>query len=218
MLELNNCFASCVWFTFISHFWFNSSSCLKAFLMHFILNLNELVSPFIVLVSSFALIVWSECWELRACAYTCDTVNLKQGTKSWNIMQHLCSAVTCQKLVSRGGARGLPRGATGPPSGPPKFSAWRHVTALKSYTDHWKLPLLQNWPHQWPPQMKMSGSAPACEVVNSRVMKCQDRALVFIRDSCNIDHSKYQCRGKAAPYPPVGEPWPFVGAPQYILY
>jgi len=29
--------------------------------MHFILNLNELVSPFIVLVSSFALIVWSEC-------------------------------------------------------------------------------------------------------------------------------------------------------------
>ena len=48
-----------------------------------------------------------------------------------------------------------------PPVASPKFSAWRHATALKSYTDHWQLPLLQNWPLQWPPQMKMSGSAPA---------------------------------------------------------
>jgi len=47
---------------------------------------------------------------------------------------------------------------------PPKLSAWRHATTLKSYTDHWQLPLLQNWPLQWPPQMKMSGSAPAPEL------------------------------------------------------
>ena len=55
-----------------------------------------------------------------------------------------------------------PKILPGPPSGPPKFSARRHATALKSYTDHWQLPLLQNWPLQWPPQMKMSGSAPVC--------------------------------------------------------
>jgi len=66
----------------------------------------------------------------------------------------------------RGGARGLqggplpPKILPGHPSGPPNFSAWRHATAFKSYTDHWQLPLLQNWPLQWPPQMKMSGSAP----------------------------------------------------------
>ena len=52
--------------------------------------------------------------------------------------------------VRRGGARGVPGGATAPP----KFSAWRHATALESYTDHWQLPLLQNWPLQWPPQWK----------------------------------------------------------------
>ena len=34
------------------------------------------------------------------------------------------------------------------------------VSFWKSYTDHWQLPLLQNWPLPWPPQMKMSGSAP----------------------------------------------------------
>ena len=67
-------------------------------------------------------------------------------------------------LQPRGGARGVPRGATapkilpGPPSGPPKIF---QVSFWKSYTDHWQLPLLQNWPLQWSPQMKMSGSAPA---------------------------------------------------------
>ena len=33
-----------------------------------------------------------------------------------------------------------------------------------------------------------------------------------------IDFDDTQCRGKAAPYPPVGGARPFVGAPQYILY
>ena len=57
-------------------------------------------------------------------------------------------------VILRGGARGVPGGATAPPKfclAPPKFSAWRHATALKSYTDHWQLPLLQNWPLQCPP-------------------------------------------------------------------
>ena len=60
-------------------------------------------------------------------------------------------------VILRGGARGVPGGATAPPKfclAPPKFSAWRHATALKSYTDHWQLPLLQNWPLQWPPKWK----------------------------------------------------------------
>ena len=76
----------------------------------------------------------------------------------------------------RGGARGVPGGVTAPskfclvpPVAPPKFSAWRHVTALKSYTDHWQLPLLQNWPFQWPPQMKMSGSAPVYKLFQKMV-------------------------------------------------
>ena len=28
------------------------------------------------------------------------------------------------------------------------------VSFWKSYTDHWQLPLLQNWPLQWPPKWK----------------------------------------------------------------
>ena len=55
--------------------------------------------------------------------------------------------------------------ATAPPKilpGPPKIF---QVSFWKSYTDHWQLPLLQNWTLQWPPQMKMSGSAPvACRI------------------------------------------------------
>ena len=61
---------------------------------------------------------------------------------------------------SYGGSRGghcPPKIVPGPPSGPPKNF---QVSFWKSYTDHWQLPLLQNWPLQWPPQMKMSGSAP----------------------------------------------------------
>jgi len=56
-----------------------------------------------------------------------------------------------------GGARGAlpPKILPGPPVSPPKLGLF-----LKSYTDHWQLPVLQNWPLQWPPQMKMSGSAP----------------------------------------------------------
>ena len=45
--------------------------------------------------------------------------------------------------------------------GPPKVF---QVSFWKSYTDHWQLPLLQDWPLQWPPQMKMSGSAPGHQV------------------------------------------------------
>ena len=67
---------------------------------------------------------------------------------------------------SRGGAKGVPGGPL-----PPKNFAWPpkifQVSFWKSYTDHWQLPLLQNWPLQWPPQMKMSGSAPAPQDVPS---------------------------------------------------
>ena len=37
-------------------------------------------------------------------------------------------------------------------------------------------------------------------------------------DQVSIRDGLEQCRGKAAPYPPVGGGRPFVGAPQYILY
>ena len=50
---------------------------------------------------------------------------------------------------------------------PPKSFAWPpqnfQVSFWKSCTDHWQLSLLQNWPLQWHPQMKMSGSAPVFE-------------------------------------------------------
>ena len=58
-----------------------------------------------------------------------------------------------------GGARGAtsPQNFACPPQWPPKIF---QASFWKSYTDHWQLPLLQNRPLQWPPQMKMSGSAP----------------------------------------------------------
>ena len=74
-----------------------------------------------------------------------------------------CTSVTGGIMINRrqlysgaelGGCQGghcPPKILPGPPVAPPKFSAWRHVTALKSYTDHWHLPLLQNWPLQWLP-------------------------------------------------------------------
>jgi len=56
-----------------------------------------------------------------------------------------------------------PKILPGPPQWPPKIF---QVSFWKSYTDHWQLPLLQNWPLQWPPQMKMSGSAPESWYIN----------------------------------------------------
>jgi len=58
-----------------------------------------------------------------------------------------------------------------PPQCPPKFSAWRHATGvglfLKVLHRPLTAPLLQNWPLQWPPKMKMSGSAPAMRYTHS---------------------------------------------------
>ena len=98
--------------------------------------------------------------------------------KNW--VQHMANHVSSkfyrvvvqglQAGAELGGAMGghcPPKFFLAPSVSPPKFFAWRHVTALKSYTDHWQLPLLQNWPLQWPPQMKMSGSAPVCKLMLS---------------------------------------------------
>ena len=79
-------------------------------------------------------------------------------------VQEPCLSKLKFALPDRGGARGVPGG----PLPTPKFCLAPHcppkifqVSFWKSYTDHWQLPLLQNWPLQWPPQMKMSGSAPS---------------------------------------------------------
>jgi len=72
-------------------------------------------------------------------------------------LQWLPSTSMYRMHEGRGGARGVPGGPL-PPQWPPKIS---QVFFWKSYIDHWQLPLLENWPLQWPPQMKMSGSAPA---------------------------------------------------------
>ena len=61
----------------------------------------------------------------------------------------LLFAVKC-KFMTRGGA-----------TSPQIFL----VSFWKSYTDHWQLPLLQNWPLQWPPHMKTSGFAPVYDVM-----------------------------------------------------
>ena len=58
---------------------------------------------------------------------------------------------------TRGGARGVPGGATAPSQilpDPPVAPKIFQVSFWKSYTDHWQLPLLQNWPLQWPPKWK----------------------------------------------------------------
>ena len=100
-------------------------------------------------------------------------------------VMYLLNRTDCYMWIRcRGGARGVPGGAlpqknfAWPPSGPPKFSAWRHATELKSCTDHWQLPLLQNWPLQRAPQMKMSGSAPdqVKELVTVRVWNAPDQS------------------------------------------
>jgi len=72
----------------------------------------------------------------------------------WGIGQY-----TARSGAELGGCQGgplPPQNFAWPPSGPPKFF---QVSLWKSYADHWQLPLLQNWPLQWPPHMKMSGSA-----------------------------------------------------------
>ena len=66
-----------------------------------------------------------------------------------------------------------PKILSGPPSGPPKIF---QVSFWKSYTDHWQLPLLQNWPLQWPPQMKKSGSTPAFRAVKAYILFSFDQA------------------------------------------
>ena len=106
---------------------------------------------------------------------------LLRETRAWLVLpyaQNDCLRQVYEQGRSEGGARGeLPpqNFAWPPPVTPLKFSAWRHATALKSYTDHWQLPLLQNWPLQWPPQMKMSGSAPARDPSKSSSRPCKGR-------------------------------------------
>jgi len=83
-----------------------------------------------------------------------------QQFEDWVTETSICSQSGWNSGAELGGCQGghcPPKILPGPPSGLPKIF---QVSFWKSYTDHWQLPLLQNWPLQWPPQMKMSGSAP----------------------------------------------------------
>jgi len=89
----------------------------------------------------------------------------------FNLNDHIPAIDSMRTGAELGGAwRGHfpPKILPGPPSGPPKNF---QVSFWKSYTDHWQLPLLQNWPLQWPPQMKMSGSAPARDCAFTRTLQ-----------------------------------------------
>jgi len=80
-----------------------------------------------------------------------------------------------------------------PPSGPPKIF---QISFWKSYADHWQLPLLQNWPLQWPPQMKMSGSAPGgiCRLTHSTVLWFLQVQMNVLSIVCSVVY------GRNSPY------------------
>ena len=76
-----------------------------------------------------------------------------KGPPWWNLF------VSNKILVGKGGARGVPRGATAPPKfcfappvAPPNLGLFLQVSFWKFYRDDWQLLLLQNCPLQWPPQ------------------------------------------------------------------
>jgi len=71
-----------------------------------------------------------------------------------------------QSFKTRGGARGCQDGHC-PPKILPAPQKNFQVSFWKSYTDHWELPLLQNWPLQWPPNENVSlrpCSRPICQL------------------------------------------------------
>ena len=75
----------------------------------------------------------------------------------WKISQsaHLCCLFVWIWLA--GAELGGDRGATSPPKfclASPVAPKIFQVSFWKSYTDHWQLPLLQNWPLLWPPKWK----------------------------------------------------------------
>ena len=83
-----------------------------------------------------------------------------------------CYWASCMQLGAElGGCKGAtaPQNFARPPHWPPKLRSFSVGLFLKVLHRPLTAPLLQNWLLQWPPQMKMSGSAPACSPTLSQI-------------------------------------------------
>jgi len=95
--------------------------------------------------------------------------------------------------LCRGRAKGVPGGPLPPqnfcftPVAPPKFSTWRHVTALKSYTDHWQLPCCKTGPSSGPPKRKcLAPPLHVCMLFNNNTRLCLFNVTMLTRFACIV--------------------------------